>query len=104
MKHSLRSQEGGAWRWFLLHNAWSGAHRPKALATVQPGREHWQIFWQYHAVMHGSSCDVRSDAVNAGAQYLDANKIAVKVELQKAGVRFVQLLDTTLQNQLPNRE
>jgi hypothetical protein len=51
-----------------------------------------------YCVMHGSSCDVMSGAINVSTQYLDANESVVRAQLQKAGVRLAQLLDTALQN------
>lgn len=37
-------------------------------------------------------------SVNVRTEYLDANEPVVKIQLQKAGTRLAQLLDTTLQN------
>jgi S1/P1 Nuclease len=46
-----------------------------------------------YCVMHGSSCDLTSGALNITAQFLDANEPVVKEQLQKAGVRLARLLD-----------
>jgi hypothetical protein len=51
-----------------------------------------------YCVMHGSSCDMTSGALNVSAQYLDANEPVVKAQLQKAGVRLARLLDTAFLN------
>ena len=49
-----------------------------------------------YCVMHASSCDLTSGALNVNRQYLDANEPVVKEQLQKAGVRLAKLLDTAL--------
>ena len=49
-----------------------------------------------YCVMHGSSCDMTSNALNISAQYLDANESVVKLQLQRAGVRLARLLDDAL--------
>jgi hypothetical protein len=57
-----------------------------------------------YCVMHGSSCDLTSSTLNISTQYLDANEPVAKVQLQKAGVRLAQLLDTAFLNEPLNRE
>src|SRR4051794_8417175 len=52
-----------------------------------------------YCAMHGSSCDITSNALNISAQYLDANEPVVKEQLQKASVRLARLLDTAFLNQ-----
>ena len=49
-----------------------------------------------YCAMHGSSCDMTSNAINISAQYLDANESVVKMQLQRAGVRLARLLDDAL--------
>ena len=49
-----------------------------------------------YCAMHGSSCDMTSNALNISAQYLDANESVVKMQLQRAGVRLARLLDDAL--------
>jgi hypothetical protein len=49
-----------------------------------------------YCAMHGSSCDMTSNALNISAQYLDANESVVKIQLQRAGVRLARLLDDAL--------
>ena len=49
-----------------------------------------------YCAMHGSSCDMMSNALNISAQYLDANEPVVKMQLQRAGVRLARLLDDAL--------
>ena len=49
-----------------------------------------------YCVMHGSSCDMTSNALNISAQYLDANESVVKLQLQRAGARLARLLDEAL--------
>jgi hypothetical protein len=49
-----------------------------------------------YCVMHVSSCDTTSGALNISTQYLDANEPVVNEQLQKAGVRLAKLLDTAL--------
>jgi hypothetical protein len=51
-----------------------------------------------YCVMHGSSCDLTSGALNITAQYLDANEPILKQQLQMAGVRLARLLDTAFPN------
>lgn len=49
-----------------------------------------------YCAMHGSSCDMTSNALNISAQYLDANESVVKLQLRRAGVRLARLLDDAL--------
>ena len=49
-----------------------------------------------YCAMHGSSCDMTSNALNISAEYLDANEPIVKMQLQRAGVRLARLLDDAL--------
>jgi hypothetical protein len=49
-----------------------------------------------YCAMRGSLCDMISGALNISEQYLEANEAVVKQQLQKAGVRLAQLLDTAL--------
>jgi hypothetical protein len=51
-----------------------------------------------YCAMHGSSCDITSNALNISLQYLDSNEPVVKEQLQKAGVRLARLLDTAFLN------
>ena len=51
-----------------------------------------------YCVFNGPSCDMTSSALNISAQYLDANELVVKEQLQKAGVRLARLLDKAFLN------
>jgi hypothetical protein len=51
-----------------------------------------------YCVLHGSSCNLTSGALNIGAEYLDANEPVRKERLKRAGVRLAQLLDTGFLN------
>ena len=51
-----------------------------------------------YCVMHGSSCDMTSGALNIIAAYLDANELVMNETLQKAGVRLARLLDKAFLN------
>jgi len=55
-----------------------------------------------YCVMHGSSCDPPARDLAIGAEYLDANEPVVKQQLQKAGARLAELLDTAFLNQPAN--
>jgi hypothetical protein len=51
-----------------------------------------------YCVMHGSSCNLTSAALNISAEYLDADAPVLKERLKRAGVRLAQLLDTAFLN------
>jgi hypothetical protein len=51
-----------------------------------------------YCIMHGSSCDLTSGALNISAEYLDANEPVLKERLKRAGVRLAQLLDAAFLN------
>jgi S1/P1 Nuclease len=55
-----------------------------------------------YCVMHGSSSDPPARDLAIGAEYLDANEPVVKQQLQKAGARLAELLDTAFLNQPAN--
>lgn len=48
--------------------------------------------------MRADSCDMPSNSVAIGAEYLEANEPVVKEQLQKAAVRLARALDVALGN------
>ncbi len=51
-----------------------------------------------YCVMHGPSCDPTGESLIMTTEYLESNKLVVREQLLKAGVRLARLLDTALGN------
>jgi hypothetical protein len=51
-----------------------------------------------YCVMHGPSCDPSGENLTITSGYLEANKLVVREQLQKAAVRLARLLDEALAN------